>query len=177
MIFFNKIVFVSCLQNVCQLLQNPNTFRLDSCIYDDRIAINHCISNGEHVVRMWKTKSLFDIWYDDFRHSQHRFVAALDYTIHDDYIKIQYLNVNDGENNPDKLYKLDSTEATTLTSAMIDFMKIKAKEENKPKIMIDVHRNLRIYEKYYKELGFMVTERKAKGNSHWIETELTICDL
>jgi hypothetical protein len=123
---------------------------------------------------MWRTKSLFNFWYDDFTNSQGRFVAAIDYTINDDNIKIEYLNINDGEDYPNKLCKLDSVEASILTSALIDFMKIKAKEENKQKLIIDVHRSLRIYEKYYRELGFIITDRKARYNSHWIESELVI---
>ena len=57
---------------------------------------------------------------------------------------------------------------------MIDFIKNKAVEENKTKIIIDVHSNLRLYNKYYINEGFKVTNRKCPDNKYWLETEIIL---
>ena len=176
MIFLNKIIFVSSLQSVQKLLYNYNNFKLENCIYNDRIAISHHEIEGNNIVRMWKTKSLFNIWYDDFTNSHSEFVAAIDYRINDDHVKIEYLNINDDESNSNKETRLDINESNELTKSLLDFMKNKAKEENKKKVIIDVHQNLRLYEKYYKKHGFIATNRVCKDNRYWIETEFIVDD-
>ena len=96
MIFLNKVIFVPNLFYLCKLLQNHNNFKLDNCIYGDRIAVKHYIQGEYNIIRMWKTKTLFDYLYDDF--TTNKFVAALDYKVADDHIKIEFLNINDDEN-------------------------------------------------------------------------------
>ena len=172
MIFFNKVVFVPNLINLCRLLQNHSNYTLDHCIYNDRIAVKHNIQGDYNVVRMWRTKSLFDYFYDGF--TVNRFIAALDYKINDDHIKIEFLNINDDENyNINDLF-LNSEESSKLTKSLVDFIKNKAVEENKTKIIIDVHSNLRLYDKYYKNNGFKVTNRKCSDNKYWVETEIIL---
>ena len=78
-------------------------------------------------------------------------------------------------------------------------MKIVAEKENKAKVIVDVHRNsynsffvsrinanyyvfsrlhnssnLRIFEKHYKNEGFVVTERKSRDNPYYLEAELLL---
>lgn len=174
MIFFGKSILVTNLINVCDLLQKnivPST--PFSYGYNDRIAINHRMQGEYNIIRIWHTKSLFDYWYDDF--STNKFIGAVDYKINDDHIKIDYLDVNDDESCAKiKDIKLNKEESNKMTKSLIDFIKNKAKEENKQKIIIDVHSNLRLYDKYYKNEGFKVTDRKCSDNPYWVETEIIL---
>jgi hypothetical protein len=178
MLIFNKIVLLSSLKELNYVLNNKNINALNdkninasTCIYDTRIAIKHSIDNKFNIVRIWKTNSLFDYWFDEF--STNKFIGAIDYTINNDHIKIEYLNVNDYDSNMNS-NKLTDYEAIELTNSLINFMKILAGKENKNKIIIDVHSNLHLYEKYYKDEGFVVTTRKSTDNSNWIECELIL---
>ena len=84
------------------------------------------------------------------------------------------MNINDDENyNINDLF-LNSEESSKLTKSLVDFIKNKAVEENKTKIIIDVHSNLLLYDKYYKNNGFKVTNRKCSDNKYWVETEIIL---
>ena len=72
-------------------------------------------------------------------------------------------------NNP-----LDQYESEDLITSLINFIKIMAKKENKDKIIIDVHENLRLYEKYYYYNGFDITNRKCITNPYWFEAEIIL---
>jgi hypothetical protein len=188
-IFHNKIVLVSGINAMCKLFQQPNslcnspTIPSFPSLYSDRIAIKHSMSTDTlHMIRLWKTKSVFDLWYDDF--NTRNFVGALDYEVHADHINIEYMSINEPtENNRDKMYKkildqnndvITAEESDELIHAMLHFMKNVAKEEKKSKIVVDVHHNLRIFNKYYQEEGFNVTDRKCSDNPYWIETEYDV---
>jgi hypothetical protein len=144
-------------------------------MYGSRFAIKHSIQ-GDHTneVRIWKTNSLFDLWYDDF--SSRNFVAALDYEVKEDHIKIEYMSINDEENNRGTGVEatVDSIQSIQINRALLDFVKNIAKEEHKPKVVVDVHHNLRIFNRYYKKDGFQVTPRQCSDNPYWIETECNI---
>ena len=60
--------------------------------------------------------------------------------------------------------------------SMVYYLISVARQENKPKIVIDVHNNLRIYQKCYEKEGFVLTGRKARDNPYWIEAELSLQD-
>jgi hypothetical protein len=179
MSIYNKITLLSNLNELNNLLKNndnPNLYNC-KCIYKDRIAIQHYSHENSHTIRIWKTKSLFDYWYNDFHYNHRNFIAALDYTIYDKHIKIDYLYINDSENKVNKkLYdnSLDEYEMEELLNSLIYFIKIIAKNENKQKITKDVHQNLKIYEKYYYYEGFKVTNIRCIDNPFWIETELIL---
>ena len=179
MIIYNKVTLLENLNQLNELLinnDNPNLYNC-KCIYKDKIAIQHSLCENIHSIRIWKTKSLFDYWYNDFHYYHKNFIAALDYTIYDKYIKIDYLYINDLNNNINfRLYNnpLDEYESEDLFKSLINFVKIIAKKENKDKIIKDVHKNLRIYEKYYYYNGFKVTDRKCIDNPFWIETEIIL---
>jgi len=153
--------------------QNPDC----KCIYGDRIAIRHIIDKNIHKIRIWKTKSLFDYWYNNFHYCHRNFIAALEYTIHEDYIKIEYLYINDADNViNNKLYNnpLDTYESENLINSLIHFVGNIAKRENKHKIIKDVHENLRIFKKYYYYNGFNITDKKCIDNPFWVETEIIL---
>lgn len=170
--FYDKSILLSNLTDIYNLLEKDiytSSFAIFP-IYNDKIAINHYRQGYNNIIRMWKTKVLFNYWYDDFRSDN--FIGALDYKINNDHIKIEFLNIADEESYP--YNQLNSIDSDKLTKALIDFTINKAKEENKQKIIIDVHSNLRLYDKYYKYNNFKVTNRKCVDNPYWIETELVI---
>ena len=171
---YNKTVFVGSLAIVKNLFQNNSPYLPTRCIYNDRYAIKHSSTTKYHSIRVWKTKSLFDIWYNDM--SSGTAIAALDYYINLDHIKIEYMWLNDDEaasygNQPPFLSSEDSME---LNSAMIKYIKDLAKQENKPKIIKDVHQNLRLFQKYYAPEGFIATDRTCRDNPFWVESELWV---
>ena len=175
MILNNKTILLPNLEALYELLQNKDNESLYTCkcIYEDRIAIKHYIRNEKkNLIQIWKTKSLFDWLYDPYYSSN--FIACLDYTIYDTIIKIDHIGIND--NNRFNIYNqpLDDYDAEKIIENLINFLKIIATNENKEKIIIDVHENLRIYNKYYCDLGFKTTTNKCKDNQYWIETELLI---
>ena len=174
MLIYNKVILLQNLKELNELLNDNSSLYNRKCIYENRIAIKLCLKKNTNIVRIWRTKSLFDYWFDDFEHCSKNFIGALDYTIHDTYIKIDYLCINNSEmknmyNNP-----LDQYESEDLIISLINFIKIIAKKENKDKIIIDVHENLRLYEKYYYYNGFDITNRKCIKNPYWFEAEMNL---
>jgi len=174
MIFYNKTILLPNLQSLYELLQNNDNESLYTCkcIYEDRIAIKHYTHNELNIIQIWKTKSLFDYWVDPY--SSKNFIATIDYTIYDTYIKIVYIGINDCERRNVYNNNLDEQDAEELIKNFVHFLKRLAIQEKKEKIILDVHENLRLYLKYYYYIGFKTTERKSTDNPYWIETELII---
>jgi hypothetical protein len=176
MLIYNKIILLPNLEALNELLINNDNVSLYNCkcIYEDRIAIQHNVKKNRNIIRIWKTKSLFDYWYNDFHHCGKNFIGALDYTIYDTYIKIDYLYINHDE--PKNLYNslLHEYECEDLINALIHFLKIVAKKEKKSKIILNVHQNLRLYLKYYYVEGFEITNRKCNYNPVFIEIEINL---
>jgi len=173
MLFLNKVLLLPSLHSLNKLL-NYNIFINPSFYFcNDIIAINHkIINNDKNIIRIWKTNSWFYIFYNDF--STRKFIGALDYKINDDHIKIEYMNINDGENSNINDFILDSNDAIELNSSLINFIKNVAKTENKNKVIVDVHNNLRIFNKYYHTDNFKITSRRCSDNPYWLEAELNL---
>ena len=179
MILYEKTILLPNLQALYELLQNNDNENLYTCkcIYSNRIAIKHYISKDLNIIQIWKTKSLFDFWFDPY--SSRNFIATLNYTIDNTNIKINYLGINDNERqnmyfNYQNKNMLDDYDAEDLVKNFIDFLKLVAIKEKKVKIILDVHENLRLFLKYYYYLGFKTTDRKCSYNPFWIETELIV---
>jgi hypothetical protein len=176
---YNKVTLLPNLEALNDLLINGNNPSLYNCkcIYRDQIAIQHIREKDMNKIRIWKTKSLFDYWYNDFHYCHKNFIAALDYIIHDTYIKIDYLYINDDDNIINyKLYNnpLNNYESEDLVNSLIRFIENIAKKENKHKIIKDVHENLRIFQKYYYYNGFNVTNKRSTENPFWVEIEIIL---
>jgi hypothetical protein len=77
-------------------------------------------------IRIWRTKSLFDYWFNDFHYSDRNFIASLDYTIHKNYIKIEHLGINDREPVNLRLYdnSFDDDDAEDIIKYLIHFVKM-----------------------------------------------------
>ena len=185
MILYNKTILLpSNLQALYNLLQNNDDDEVSmyscKCIFSDRIACKHYIrSSQNHIIQIWKTKSIFDYWFDGF--GSRNFIACIHYTIHDTYIKIVHLGIRENS--------LDEYDAEDIVKHLVNFVKLVAIQENKTKIILDVHENLRIFLKYYYYIGFtpvLLEEgtgtgtvtgtiyKKCIDNPFWIETELIL---
>ena len=176
MILYNKTILLPNLNTLYDLLNNNDDPSLYSCkcLYADRIAIKHYVQNEKHIIQIWKTKSLFDYWFDHYYSKN--FIGCMDYTINDNYIKINHIGINDYENvNRDMhINSLDEYDSEELIKHMVNFVKIIAIKENKEKIKLDVHENLRLFLKYYYYIGFKITKNKCLDNPFWIETEILL---
>lgn len=173
MIFCNKIIL---LQNLPALYHVLNTGKVKPqpfLFYGDRIAIHHKKIDTMDSVRIWRTPSLLDWWYDT-NSSGRTFVGALDYIVEKEAIKIDYININDKDNICSYEDRLTNEESAELMNSMIQFITGVAKQEQKKKIKLDVHENLRLYKQRFEEHGFVLTDRRCKDNRSWIETEKTV---
>jgi len=175
---YNKTILVYDLNEIVDLLNNKK-YNEYNCkgIYENRIAIQHRKDENNkdyrNIINIWRTTSIFNYWYTLYENCSKNFICCFDYTIHDSFIKINHLGINDGYhrylyNNP-----LDGDDSEDLIKACINFIKIVAKNENKNKIIIDLHSNLRLYEKYYHYEGFKMTNRKC-NNPYWLEAEINL---
>ena len=164
MIFYDKLTILQDLDGLYKLLQNNEIPKLNNCIYIDRIFIKHYIDNdndGLNIIRIWKTKALFDYFYDDFQNTQN-FIASIDYLLTNNNIKIQYLNINED-------YKYNFIE-----KSLISFIKKIGKENNKKKVIVNIHNKL--FNKYYIDEGFIITERQCSENPYLVECEFILDD-
>lgn len=170
---YNNTVLVPNMDSLYRLL-NKEPQIIKSCIYADRIVIKHYKKHDMNIVRIWNTKSIMDNWFDK-NCSSKNFIAAVDYTIYDDKLKIDFMDIND-KNSISKRNNLSDSESIVMNKNLIKFCIEKAKENKKNKIVVDVHNNLRIYNDYYKPEGFNITDRKCEDNPRWLEAEYNICN-
>lgn len=158
-----KVILISNLDTLYRLLNNHDYELSKFTIYGNKIIVKYSNIDELQIVRIWKTKSLLNYNCEDFNNNN--FIASLDYTINEYNVRINYLNINED---------LDSLDILRLNKALIYYVKNIAKENNKNKIKTDVHFNLKLYDKYYKNEGFKLTDHRSFENPHWIETELII---
>jgi hypothetical protein len=168
--FFKKTVLISSLYDISNLLEH-NIIR--SNYISNNIAVKHDIKNNLNMIRIWNVNPISKYWHEDF--AAEKFIVAIDYKIEPDRIKIEYFNVN---NNKYSKYNkhcnyLTDSEVHELTVSILIFVEKIARKNNKNKIVIDVHNNLKTYNKYYKDF-FEVTSRKCLDNPFWIEVEKNI---
>ena len=183
-----KPFLVSSLEHVNLFLQNI-PFNTPPCFYGYRYAIQkELLYFGDltdtdqeqeeyHSMRIWRTKSLFDWWVEE--QSNRTFIGALDYVINDDHIKCKYFSINDITELGYGFYVSDITltdeEISKLSKSFISHLKIVAQKENKAKIIVDVHNNLRFFEKHFEYEGFRITKRKSPScHPFYVEAELLL---
>ena len=198
MLLINKTYLLHNLQAVCNLLYNPinnNCFHsilntIPTCIYTERYALKKFKvdnqfkkwkgDNQSFYIRIWKTKSLCDWWYDD-HNCNDNFIGAIDYEFNEKSVKIDYINLYDDEyddsvfRNPSK-EKLTISESKYLISSMINYVKKEAEKNNKETVILGVHSNLRLYKKYFESEGFIPNGFRDSQNPYWIETEFSLVD-
>lgn len=167
---YSRIHILSGLSNLYPFLEN-GTIVNDIYKYSNKIFVKHNVYVDGHSIRIWQSNSVLDVWYD--MQTSKNFIAAIDYTIEKDRVKIEYLNLNDEEmaqHNFESPPFFDDISAKNTVKSMIKYVENVARENGKSEIVIDVHRNLRIYDKFYKECGFVATDTMCKDNPFWRET-------
>ncbi len=98
MYFFNKTIFVNNLSNIHSVFTKNYIIQktwIPTSICSEKIAIKHYKdeSDPEYMIRIWRTNTIFDYWYNGFTCGN--FIASLYYTKNEDSIKITYLALND----------------------------------------------------------------------------------
>jgi hypothetical protein len=147
------------------------------CKLNPTIALKCESKQQQRIIRVWNTNSWFGFWHDEL--SVSNFIGAMDYTIHDDHIVIDYLCANDEINvklfeNSQPREPLSNLEATQLMKSFICFVKNITEEENISVIRKDVHQNMFFYEKYLMDNGFITTGTRCEYNPQWLETEVRL---
>ena len=176
MLLYNKITLFRDFA-LLNLVLRKGVFIKDemSCAFpqlysNNKFAMKHyTLDDEKNIVRIWRNNAWFDCWYDSF--STLKCVGCLDYTVEKDHVKIDYISVNDDSKNKLSLTEMESMK---LMNSFVEWTKLVAKENGKPKIVVDVHYNLKMFEKYFGQNGFIVTTRKCQDNPYWIETELQL---
>lgn len=173
---FNKMVFTNALYNINSIFRNYNNVSsIPRGVFYNNYIFNHkCLKENTHSIRVWSGKTFFDWCYDDM--GSDNFISAIDYSINDDFVKIEYMNLNDensGLGHKTK-YLLSKNDVNELNASMFEYIKNVAKENKKNKIIVDVHNNLRIFNIYYKDYGFVATNRRCVDNPFWIEAEMQL---
>ena len=172
---FNNIYIFNNLLTLTNSLNNYN-MKSDLNLYlNDKYIIGECIENDYILIRIWKSKAFFNYHFNDMDITDN-LIGCLDYKIENDNIKIDYLSISDNFDNilPKKKIILKDEDANELKNSLIKYLENIAKKNNLNKIIIDVHNNLRYYNKYYKDIGFILTDVKCNDNPYWIETEKNI---
>ena len=150
--------------------EDSNTYNCN-CIWGERIALEEFKMQNTNVIRIWKTFSLFDYWFKEYNCENS--IANLDYIIYEDYIKIDYLFVNNNKKYYSK-NSISNEEEEKIIYIIINFIKNLSVKEKKTKIIMDVHKNLNMYKKYYYYSGFELTNRTSKHNPYWREIEINL---
>jgi hypothetical protein len=183
MLKFSKLtIFVSNLKQVNDVLKYDKTVKYDwfNNFCNERYIIRKYFDEDNdkmNILRIWKTNTVFDYWYDNY--SSKNFIASLYYIKKEKEIKIDYLSVNDSdyphfEEDKKSPEMLDDIESKEIVNSLIEFLENIAKKEKKEKIIIDVHKSLYTYNKYYGTKGFVLTNRECKDNRNWFEAELKL---
>ena len=147
-------------------------------IFDNKYIIRQTIyDNYKYNFLCWKSKCLYNIYFDDY--SYYRKIFALDFKITNDMLKIKHLSINNDYNdkksiiNNDKnKLRLTDEETKEVKIFVFDFIKKTAIEKNVNKIVIDIHSNLERYNYELKKEGFIPNyDIKCYDNPFWIQAE------
>jgi hypothetical protein len=177
---YNETLLFQNLHALCDYLQTGANPEQEFKFYTDKIAIDHnvTLSKNDNLfsIRIWRTMTAWNCWYNSATNPLSDFIGALDYSIRDQFIKIEYMSINDPEysRNHFEQYEISMSEALLLNKTLLNFIKRIAKETKKQKIIIDVHRDLSLYERYYEREGFVLTLRKHACVPNWLEAEYVL---
>ena len=156
-------------------------------IFDNKYIISQTIyDNYKYNFLCWKSRCLYNIYYDDY--SYNRKVFALDFNITRDMLKIKHLSINNDyydKNSITNYYnqydydenklKLTDEETKEVKIFVFDLIKNIAIEKNVNKIVIDIHSNLERYNYELKNEGFITNHNiRCYTNPYWIQAEKSL---
>jgi hypothetical protein len=158
---FDKITIFNCVNSV--ITNKPYNSVLP--FYRNKIIVGeYKTDSGYGVVRVWKNRQLFSV----DRFSVKDMVGALDYQVHDSIFKIEYISVIDSDNGSLEInpkYK----DAKEYTNLMINIAEKKSNALLFDKMIMDTHKSLRLFDRYYKREGFTLTGKVASDHNAWVE--------
>lgn len=169
----NKTILLSNFTELNHFLRVGHIPKQPFHIYSNKIAVKQIFDSNRNVFRISKTKILFNYECNETTESGD-FIGMLDYKVNPDNIKIECIDIKNSENSDYNDIYLDEDEVFELKKSLIVFVKNLAKEQQKSKIIVDVHHNLRTYNSLYSHAGFQVTNRKSQDNQFWIESEFIV---
>ena len=139
--WYQTTSFVNSLDHInCILYDDGYIIPKTTCIWGDRYIIEHRITdyndlksfiffhlfkkqNNTHFIQIWKSKSFFDLYYDN-PYSTRNYIATLEYKIMKDHVKIVNIFIYDNENTPNRLsFCLNDEESKTLNISIIQYLK------------------------------------------------------
>lgn len=146
-------------------------------IYSKKFVFSHSTQSDTthelHMIKIWKTNTWFNKFImDEF--NEYSFIAILNYTITKNNIKIDCMQLNDGNLLNYSKSTLTDDEAIELKIALINHVKNIAKIKKKMKIIVDVNKNLYIFKRDYEDCGFILTNNESSNESFYLEAELDI---
>jgi len=160
------------------LNNNELTTKLNyDCINDKYIMGIKKQTENIYFIRFWKSPVIFN--YAITSMNSNNLFGCVDFIINDNSIKIDYLYISDTydyEKNKDNIYMskkdtiLNDNDSYEFNKSILKYLEYIAKDNNTNNIIIDVHNNLKYYEKYYKNEGFLLTNKRCNDNPFWIET-------
>lgn len=166
---FTKIFIYDKFKSLLISLNNNNFISELNYNQYDKIILGENNNNNINRIRIWKSNAINDYYKNDM--CSNNLLGCLDYIIYKNYIKIEFLSIKDGFEN--LIYKkkniLNEIDSKDLNDSLIMYIEKIAKLNNIKKIIIDVHHNLKFYNKYYKSYGFELTEKVCDDNPYWIE--------
>jgi len=153
-------------------------------VFGDKIILKRTIyDNNKYNFLCWKSKSLYNIYLDEYSYLNKIFV--LDFNINKDILKIKYLSINN-DYNDNTLYNyyynkhmktnmLTNDEMLKVKRFIFDYIFGYAINKDINKVIIDIHSNLERYNYELKNEGFIpIINNKCKENPFWIEAEKNI---
>ena len=137
------MIFLRNLREVIRALRGEPVLSIMRCMYGDVYTIKRETVDNWHSLRISKTLTFFN--YCGY---ENEFIAAVEYTVYDTYIKINNLSVQQDD--------LSCDETCKLVSALIRWVETEAKSHNKHKLVVSINtRNMIFY------LGFILQKKAS----------------
>lgn len=159
---FTKLTVYNTVKDVVK----KNPYKSICQFYFDKVVVGEYVNNDTNVLRIWKNNATIGI--DKSYTGGDRMIGALDYSVLNRKFKIEFLYVLDSDSgsfNADPKY----SNANEYVRLMISVAEAKARELGLETITMDTHRSLRLFNRYYKNEGFIFTGRVAGDNRYWLE--------
>jgi hypothetical protein len=120
-----------------------------------------------HVLRVWKNDNCFSIDRNPLERCKS---IGAEYSVNKNRLKIEFLHVFDSDNgsltaDPKYVY------AREYIKAMILIAERKIIESKHDRIIMDTHKSLRLFHRYYKNEGFVLTNKVSTDHRAWVETQ------
>jgi len=102
-------------------------------------------------------------------------IACLDFIIKKDNITIEYLSIENEDFHKDYYNELSGKKVNNeikekIKKILLEYVYKIAKKNNINLILLDVHSNLKKYNREYKKEGFILSNNRCLDNHYWIES-------